>query len=82
MKRILLAIVILAGIHAQAQQIESQCQGYDSQGQSWIYGDCNNGFFRGYDPKSGTFLTGSCQEHGTFSAYNPYTHSFVFGNCF
>ena len=57
------------------------CNGYDSDTDAYVWGNCDGGSFSGYDSETDAWVYGDCQPGGELSAYNSDTGSWVWGNC-
>ncbi|MBT5662632.1 MAG: hypothetical protein HOJ05_02920 [Alphaproteobacteria bacterium] len=60
---------------------EVDCDGYDSDTGSYVYGECTNGDFEGYDSDTGEYVYGDCDRGGDLDAYNSETGEYVYGDC-
>jgi hypothetical protein len=57
------------------------CEGYDSNTESYVYGECVDGEFEGYDSNTGQYIWGECSCNGELEGYNSETESYVYGEC-
>ncbi|MBN47898.1 MAG: hypothetical protein CMN85_00035 [Spongiibacteraceae bacterium] len=57
------------------------CEGYNSDTSSYVYGECSNGEFEGYDSDTGNYVYGECEIGGDLEAYDSATSVYVYGEC-
>ena len=79
---VLLAIVTTTSINNIALATYSvDCDGYNSETSSYVYGDCDDGDFSGYDSVTGNYVYGDCEFDGKLDAYDSETGVYVYGDC-
>lgn len=79
MKLIISMILVLAAPLAWSYSV--QCDGMDSRTGAPVNGTCNDGSFTGFNERSGSFVSGSCEAGGSFEGYDSLNDDFSTGNC-
>jgi len=57
------------------------CEGYNSETSSYVYGECSDGEFDGYNSDTGNYVYGDCEFDGELEAYESETSEYVYGEC-
>ena len=74
-----LLVIVSAGNALASYTVE--CDGYNSETSSYVYGECSDGEFEGYDSNTGNYVYGDCSFGGDLEAYDSETNVYVYGEC-
>ena len=58
-----------------------ECEGYNSETGSYVYGECIGSSFEGYDSETGGYVYGDCGPAMDLDAYDSETGAYVYGEC-
>ena len=80
MKNFLIAFIFLI-LPSSVFSWEVDCDGYNSDTGSYVYGECSYGDFDGYDSDTGSYVYGDCDRGGDLDGYDSDTGSYVLCDC-
>lgn len=76
-----LAVVMIAMPLFVNANYTVDCEAFNAQSSTDVYGKCTDGIFEGKDDETGNLVQGECEDYGEVDATDAVTGDYVYGEC-